>query len=114
MKRRDRIKLEYYVYIADFNTKQIKHYNVLAGTELIDKLYKNKNKIKNREEFKEIVRRYLSYHFWSKSEYETIICGLFSDKEEKIDPYKQIEPNLDIIVDYIIKETEFKFVDEKN
>ena len=51
------------------------------------------------------------YYYWSKSECEIQVAGLLAEKEEefkKIDIWYQLEPNLDIITDYIIKTLRFK------
>ena len=41
------------------------------------------------------------YDYWGKAECEFFISGLFGDDCEKVDLWKQIEPNLDIITEYV-------------
>lgn len=102
--------LKWYVLKEEFNSRDVKPYNVLKGWE--DDIKKARKKCKTRQEFKDWLNREFRYYYWSKSECEIIVAGLFakSDKDyKKIDIYYQLEPNLDIIVDYIIKEMKFKF-----
>lgn len=55
------------------------------------------------------------YHYWSKTECEMAIGPLWFNKLEdleqfeKIDMYRQIEMNLDRIVEYIINTMQIKF-----
>ena len=41
------------------------------------------------------------YDYWSKTESEFYISDLHGDDYEKIDIWRQIEPNLDLIVEYV-------------
>lgn len=62
---------------------------------------------------KSILREYLKtrfiYDYWSKTECECYVSGLFGDECEKIDIWRQIEPNLDKIVDYVNDRMDLKF-----
>ena len=63
--------------------------------------------IKNKDDLKKLLKSYLMYHYWCKSEYEIVVGGLHADypeKFEKIDIWTQIEMNFDHIIDYIIEE----------
>ena len=45
------------------------------------------------------------WRYWCKSEWEVVVGGLFAKTDEerhKIDVWYQLEPNLDIITDYVI------------
>ena len=111
-------KLEWYAFIEDFNSGKLGRINVIRQ-DLIERIRKGiKSKewaigdkpIETLKELKEVVKRELMYHFWSKAEYEVIVTGLHyrpeKDKEHKIDVWYQLEPNLDRIVEYINKELE--------
>lgn len=52
------------------------------------------------------------YYYWSKCEAEIAVGGLFIksiEELEKIDIYSQLQPNLDRITEYVIKEMGFRF-----
>lgn len=112
------IKLEWYVLQHDFNTNQIIMYNILGGCwyERVKTARKNK-KFNDRESFKEWLYREFKYYYWSKSEREIAVSGLFVRDSEKdifkIDAWFQIEPNLDNICDYLIKKMNFRFGESK-
>lgn len=102
--------LKWYVLHQNFNKEEIEFYNVLQGWE--ERIRKARKKVKTKTEFKEWLKKEFMYYYWSRSEYEIVVGGLFSEypKEfKKVDIWSQIEPNLDIITDYIIKEMKFKF-----
>lgn len=93
--------LEYYAIYQNFNTQNIERINVLNGLEKGI----NFEKIENKAELKKILKITLMSQFWSRAEYEVMIGGLFSKKDEfeKIDIWYQLEPNLDIITDYVAR-----------
>lgn len=102
--------LEWYALREDFNSREVKHYNVLSGWE--EDIKKARKKVKTREEFKAWLRREFMYYYWSKCEHEIQVAGLFAKEEKefkKIDIWYQLEPNLDRIVDYIITTLKFRF-----
>lgn len=52
------------------------------------------------------------YYYWSRCECEIAVGDLFAkypDEYEKIDAFRQIEMNLDRMVEYIIRELDIKF-----
>lgn len=106
--------LEWYVLQHDFNSGKIIMYNILGEDwyNLIKEARKKKH-FNNRETFKMWLRKEFMYYYWGKSEREIIVSGLFVKDEEKdrfkIDAWFQIEPNLDNICDYLIKEMNFRF-----
>ena len=104
--------LEWYVLLYDFNKKKIINYNVMNGiAELISKKIKN-GTIYNKETLKEFLKKEYMYRYWSKAEYEILVSGLHNnanDDMEKIDIWRQLEMNLDRIVDYINIECDLKF-----
>lgn len=101
--------LKWYVLHKNFNKEEIEFYNVLQGWE--ERIRKARKKVKTKTEFKDWLKKEFMYYYWSRSEYEIVVGGLFSEypKElKKVDIWSQIEPNLDIVTDYIIKEMKFK------
>lgn len=104
--------LKWYVLKHNFNSRQVEPYNALSGWEDDIKLSRKKGKFKTKQEFKDWLLREFRYYYWSKSECEIVVGGLHIKNEnelQKIDIFYQLEPNIDIIVDYIIKELNFKF-----
>lgn len=116
------VKLEWYAFRFDSNSKKLVFINVLAGRE---KYIANKVRVGskarwkpvfNYETFKEFIRRDLMYYYWCKSEHETVIGGLFNHDEnelEKHDIWWQLEPNLDRICEYIIREMHIDFSNKR-
>ena len=107
------IKLKWNVLYYDSNIKQVKNYNVL-NDEIKERIYKKikTGKIKNYEELKQDIDSWAQYHYWSKTECEMAIGGLhcnYPDDFEKIDMYRQIEMNLDRILEYIINTMQISF-----
>lgn len=101
------VNLKWNVLRHDFNKNKIIPYNIL-GYSFAEDLAKDikKQKIENREQLKEHLKREFMYHYWSKSECEIAMGGLhtnYSEEDlEKIDMWYQIEMNFDNIIDYII------------
>lgn len=110
------VKLEWNVLYWDINKHRVQTYNILNDKFKYDlyKQIKNK-KITNYIELKDYIKRDCMYHYWSKSEYEMSIgplwCTTLDDLKqfEKVDVYKQIEINLDHIVQYIVNIMKIKF-----
>ena len=111
------INLEYYVLVYDWNSKKIENYNVMRILNL-ETIHKKilKREISNYIDLKEYLRKEFMYRFWSKREYEVLVGDLNFDKDtfEKIDAYRQIEMNLDLIVKYVIDEMQIKFYGGKD
>lgn len=98
-------KLEWNALIHDFNSDSIKKYNIFSESfkEDLYKKYRAK-KLNTKAELKEEIVKYCKYHFWSRTEYEIAMGGLFSkypEKFDKIDIWFQLEMNIDHIVDYV-------------
>lgn len=100
--------LEWYAIREDFNTHRLEYINVLAGYKDEIKKRIKREKITTYEAFKESIRIMLMSRFWSRAEYEVLVSGLFTREEDKyvykVDVWYQLEPNLDRICEYIIKE----------
>lgn len=107
-----RSNLEWYALRYDFNSKKIVSFNVMYGiAELIEKNVR-KNIIHDKETLKEFLKREFMYRYWSKYEYEIAMSGLSehdSQYAEKIDVWKQLEINLDNIVEYVNVKCDLKF-----
>lgn len=115
-------KLEYYAMYYDWSIHKITKINVL-GDRYKDRVYNKikKGEIASREQLKEDLRTYLMYYYWCKSEYEILVGDLFYSSDnaeqlkkyyeelEKIDVFTQVEPNIDVIVTYIINEMDICF-----
>ena len=86
------VKLEWNVLFYDMNKNMIRPYNIFYDNfpKELSKTIK-KEKINNREELKNYLTRHFKYLYWSKTEYEIYVSGLFSfDKGSKIDIWHQI------------------------
>lgn len=105
-----RSNLEWYALKYDFNSKKIVKFNVMYGiAELIRKNVKKKT-IHDKATLKEFLKREFMYRYWSKCEHEVLISGLFNeDNAEKIDVWRQLEINLDNIVEYVNTKCDLKF-----
>lgn len=108
-------KLEWYAFYHDFNSNKLVYMNVLRS-DLADNILKNiKSKSKYRhidsyETLKEYLKSELMYYYHSKSEFEVIVSNWSGrDMEEKIDIWYQLEPNLDRITEYVIRELKLEF-----
>lgn len=94
--------LEWYVIIH--NSNKICRYNIF-NEEFKNKLYKKyrAKRLNSLSDLREFIKTYCMYNYWSRTEYEVLIGGLFEDLNtfEKIDVWYQLELNLDRIVEYI-------------
>ena len=98
------VNLEWYVLDWSTNEKKIKPYNILHNLEENIAREVRAKRIYDKSILKEYLKTEFMHHYWSKSEFEIVVGSLFSEypKEfEKIDIWKQIEPNLNNIVDYV-------------
>ena len=95
--------LEWYAIIIDFNTNKPKLINVLNESIVNFTLKKLK---KYKELTFSIVKSELSnslmHDYWSKTEYEMLVSGLFNENSTKIDIWYQLKPNIDKITNYFI------------
>lgn len=90
----------------DFNKKEPEAYDIMPFllNEYERKPRKHKPKITDRAAVVKFVRQYALYQWWGRCQYEIIIRNWpTQDLSVKWDIYKQIEMNLDIIVDIFIK-----------
>lgn len=104
------INFEWYVLNGDFNSDEIKPFNIFNNWVLCDavnKLCKDyKRKKMTFEEFTEELRSLIMWQEWSRCEYEILVCNLIGEKKnyQKIDCYAQALPNIKIIAKYVLEE----------
>ena len=101
-----KLKLEWYVLNHDFNTEKIYNFNVLQHGYLLDLIRMIEEEYYNvhdYESLKECIKRWANYNFNHKTECEIFVYGWFDkeDKETKISIYDQLEPNLEVLTEYI-------------
>lgn len=103
-------KLEWYVLCHDWNSNKIVNFNALIGiAEEIHKEIKSK-RVHDKATLKEFLRKRFMHDYWSKTEYEIVVSGLSKyDCAEKIDVWRQLEMNLDAIVEYINLRCDLKY-----
>lgn len=97
--------LNWYAFYWDCNSNSLERTDVIHS-DLIDEVKKAIKKSQDFNQIKEIIRRDLMWHYWSKSEWEVLVSDLHlhtpKHRIEKIDIYYQLEPNLDRITEYMI------------
>lgn len=69
------MKLEWNVYIEDFNSREIKVFNIFNHAKFNEDVKKALKKFDNKEDFSEEVRKSLVWCYWSKCEWETVITS---------------------------------------
>lgn len=112
------VKLEWYAFRHDNNKNQLVFINVLSGMEeeIAKKIKKgakdNWRPVTSYISFKDWIKGNLMYYYWCKSEHECLIGDWCANPEptlEKHDIWWQLEPNLDRICEYIIREMDIEF-----
>lgn len=96
--------LEWNVYIEDWNNKTIKKHNIFDHYSFMEDCKRIAKKFDEIDEFEIQIKRSLMYYYWSKCEWEIVLCGLFSRDDfddEKIDVYDQVMMNWDRFIDYL-------------
>ena len=74
-KEDDKVKLEWNVYTEDFNSREIKIFNIFNHARVCENVKKALKKFDNKAEFAEEVRKTLIWCYWSKCEWEIIITS---------------------------------------
>jgi len=107
--------LKWYAFYQDMNDNKLVYTNVLSQDLVEDILKRTKHKIRHigcYDELKEAIKSYLMWRYWCRSEYEVIVSNWGGrEMEEKIDIWYQLEPNLDRITEYVMKELKLSFKD---
>lgn len=101
-------KLEWYAFdqacFDGTGVGRLEYINVIRE-RYIESMKKLIKKNATYEEIKDDLRGWLIHDFWGKAEYEVIVSNWSGyDFEEKIDVWYQLEPNLDRITEYMIRE----------
>lgn len=103
-------ELKWYAFMHDFNDDKLIYTNVLCVID--EKIQKQLKKMTTYEEVKNKIKTELIFRFWCRAEYEVLVTDLHykpeRDNEFKIDVWYQLEPNLDRITEYVIKELKLK------
>lgn len=102
--------MQWFVLNYDFNSKKVVDYNIFNNikfsrgvNELVEEYDGDFN------EFKLNLKSLAKYCFWSKREYEISVGDLWEqdmEKYEKIDVYRQLSKNIDVLARYILSEKE--------
>ena len=94
--------MEWNAYCYNINRREIESMNIFRHCRFANDVIKAMRTCETKEAFAEDVRHSLAYYFWSKSESEILISGLFdSDKEYKVDIYSQVMLNYDKFINYL-------------
>lgn len=105
------VNLVWNVLNWDFNSGKVVTFNIF-GHDFCEDIYKRirKGEIKSFQDLKDRTDKWAMYNYWSRTEYEMLVGGLFNkDELEKIDVYKQIKMNLDLIAQYVVRMMEIEF-----
>ncbi len=105
-----RKKLKWYVMVEDSGSHKLNYLNALSYIEEPITKRLDEGKVFSREELKDLVTDLLKRNFLSKDEFELLVSGLHSREEYlyTIDPWYQLKPNIDAIVDYIVQTLEIE------
>lgn len=96
--------MEWNVYRENINSGNIERFNVFRHGGLVEDIRKFVKKRMAKEVFTDELRKTLLYYFWSKSEYEVLICQWpinERDKPVKVDVYGQIMLNWPQFSEYV-------------
>lgn len=103
------VNLEWYILCWDFNSKKVVNCNILQWLkEDIANEVRHKH-IYNKSILREYLKTQLMYNYWSKAEYEFLISDIWGMDYEKVDVWRQIEPNLNQIVEYVNSKMDLQF-----
>lgn len=69
------MKLKWNVYTHNFNSKEIKIFNIFDHSRFLEDVKKDLKKYADKEEFSERLRGHLFYYFGSKCEWEVVITS---------------------------------------
>lgn len=98
---------QFNVIYWDFNKENPSPYDVLPYFRRAYQECKKKDRPVNREQWKEFITKKGRYMYWARCEYEVIISQWPpTDKSYKIDIWQQIEANLDLITELLMREYE--------
>lgn len=104
--RKKKTPTPFYVINFDVNKRKFIHYNIMDYLIRCYEEARKKDRPTTFEELKEFVDRKSKYMYWSRAEYEIILCPWMGDSEEeskKVDIYWQILPNIDTITQMLME-----------
>lgn len=108
-------KCKYIIWYVDFNTKELKPYNVLHQ-ERIDYIAKwvKRGAIDSYKELKNWLVNDFNYYYRGKCEWEFLIYEWPPSKDciEKVNGWDQIKENIDLIVAEVNRKMELGFKEE--
>lgn len=100
--------LKWYVLQWGSNEHKVKSVNILAGRAEDIAREVRSGRVHNKSILREYLKTALMYDYWSKAECEFFVSDLCGMEYEKVDIWKQLEPNLDIITDYVNSKMELE------
>lgn len=103
------VNLKWYALHWDSNEGKLKDYNILYNIEESIAREVRSGRVYNKSILREYLKTKFMYHYWSKAECEILVSDLSESKQEKIDMWRQIQPNLDLIVDYVNDKMKLNF-----
>lgn len=99
--------MKWYVFRYNINKKNIEAFNIFEHYGFRDDLIGAIKEYDNKEEFLKYLKSSLMHFFWTKYEWEILICPYSSSIEdyecEKVDVYDQVMNNWDIFSEYVWK-----------
>ncbi len=104
-----RANLEWNVLRWDDSKKKVINYDIFTGMAEDIAREVRLGHIYDKSILREYLKTRFIYDYWSKTECEFLISGLYGDECEKVDIWRQIEPNLNKIVDYVNERMDLKF-----
>ena len=86
----------------NFNKREFEPYDVMPY--FVREYQEAEEKPQTFKEFKDFVMRRSQYMFWSRCEYEIILCGWPNvDTQKKCDIHQQIMMNIDLVTEILMQ-----------
>lgn len=103
MKKFNEEKLQFYVLMSGIGNKDVDMYNIFNNVVIYEDIVKILKKNPSREELKKELDAVCMNQLWGRYEYE-IEARQYMSKDEliRVDAYKQVKANLDVLVDYLM------------
>lgn len=102
--------LKWYVLRYDSNNKKITEHNVMVGIAEAIQIEVKAKRVYDKKSLKNFLKKEFMHNYWCRAEHEILVSGLHDkDAIEKIDIYRQLNMNLDTIVDYVNSKCDLKF-----
>ena len=95
----------------NINQRTIDDYDIFKHAGFAKDVEKMLGERFDRKSFDERLKSALLYWFWSRCEYEILVCGWppsHSDTQRKVDIYSQVMLNFEIFSDYVWSNKEAK------